>query len=352
MRIVSLVAGAAFCLAAVPAEACTTFCLLDGGRVVVGRNYDFEIGDGLILVNKRGVERRSGIAGQPAAQWVSRYGSLTFNQFGRDSPTGGVNEAGLVVDVLWLDGTRYPDADARPALGVLEWIQYLLDTKASVAEVLTGAEAVRVSGRVPVHYFIADAGGAAATLEFLDGRLVVHAGPELPIPVLTNNRYDQSAAYAADKAGGLPPAGAASLARFTRATAGIAAPTDGTDPTDRAFAVLADVAQGPWTRWSIVYDLSRRRIHLRTSANPARRSIDLAGLDWSCRTPMKMLDIDAGSSGDVTAGFADYTAAANEDLLRRSYRGTSFIGDVPDAVIAADARWPEASRCTEATTLH
>lgn len=352
MRIVSLVASATFCLAAVPVEACTTFCLLDGGRVVVGRNYDFEIGDGLILVNKRGVERRSGIAGQPAAQWVSRYGSLTFNQFGRDSPTGGVNEAGLVVDVLWLDGTRYPDADARPALGVLEWIQYLLDTKASVAEVLAGGEAVRVSGRVPVHYFVADAGGAAATLEFLDGTLVAHAGPELPMPVLTNNRYDQSAAYAAGKTSGLLPAGAASLARFTRATAGIAAPTAGTDPADRAFAVLADVAQGPWTRWSIVYDLSRRQIHLHTGANPARRSIDLAGLDWSCRTPMMMLDIDAGPSGDITASFADYNAAANEDLLRRSYRGTSFIGDVPDAVIAADARWPEGSRCAEAATLH
>ena len=59
--------------------------------------------------------------------WVSQYGSITFNQYGKEFPTGGMNEKGLVVELMWLDGTIYPQPDERPAIGVLQWIQYQLD---------------------------------------------------------------------------------------------------------------------------------------------------------------------------------------------------------------------------------
>src|SRR5678815_1447789 len=111
---------------------CTTFCLTAGDQQIFGRNYDFEIGNGLVLTNRRGAEKVG--HEDPRARWVSRYGSLTFNQFGRDFPMGGMNEAGLVVELMWLDGTRYPQPDERPALGVLEWIEFQLDTARSVDE--------------------------------------------------------------------------------------------------------------------------------------------------------------------------------------------------------------------------
>jgi penicillin V acylase-like amidase (Ntn superfamily) len=41
------------------------------------------------------------------AKWVSRYGSVTFNQYGCENPTGGMNEAGLVVEQMWLDESAY-----------------------------------------------------------------------------------------------------------------------------------------------------------------------------------------------------------------------------------------------------
>jgi choloylglycine hydrolase len=34
--------------------------------------------------------------------------------------------------------------------------------------------------------------GNVATIEFLNGKMVVHRGKELPFPVLTNNTYDES----------------------------------------------------------------------------------------------------------------------------------------------------------------
>src|SRR5215210_4777214 len=113
-------------LGASAADACTTFCT----RGLFGRNYDFEIGHGMVLVNKRGLTKTS--QREQPASWTSRYGSVTFNQFGRDNATGGMNEKGLVVELMWLGGTEYPKADARPELGTLEWIQYQLDTAATV----------------------------------------------------------------------------------------------------------------------------------------------------------------------------------------------------------------------------
>jgi len=34
------------------------------------------------------------------ATWVATYGSVTFNQFGRDKPMTGINEKGLMVSQM------------------------------------------------------------------------------------------------------------------------------------------------------------------------------------------------------------------------------------------------------------
>src|SRR5262249_56155005 len=87
-----------------------------------------------------------------------------------------------------------PAADGRPAVGILEWIQYNLDRHASVAEVVANAEAVRPMSRVTIHYLVADASGDVATLEYLEGKLVIHRGVTLPVRALTNSTYADSVA--------------------------------------------------------------------------------------------------------------------------------------------------------------
>ena len=75
-----------------PARACTTFCLKNNGEVLFGKNYDWMISDGLVFVNKRGVGKISGAEDRTnPAKWVSKYGSVTFNQYGRENPSGGMN---------------------------------------------------------------------------------------------------------------------------------------------------------------------------------------------------------------------------------------------------------------------
>src|SRR5882724_8093380 len=186
---VVLVAG----LAGVTGFPCTTVVIpaLDGA--VVAYNYDFHPSEGLILVNKRGTSKRSRIEAG-GATWTAKYASVTFNQFGRDNPTTGMNEAGLMVSLMWLDGTKYPGADARPATAILEWIQANLDTRGSVAEVVGAIDEIRPVGDTPIHYFFADASGDAAVVEFLKGKAVVHRGASLPVKALANSTYDASIA--------------------------------------------------------------------------------------------------------------------------------------------------------------
>jgi penicillin V acylase-like amidase (Ntn superfamily) len=328
-RVVATIAAAILAvLMATPGFTCTTVCLLEQSRALVAYNYDFHPSEGLVLVNKRGTRKLSRVEPQ-GASWTARHGSITFNQFGRDNPTTGVNEQGLMVSLMWLDATAYPPPDHRPAVGILEWIQYHLDQHASVAEVVANAEAVRPTSRIPIHYLFADASGDAAAIEFLDGTLVVHRGETLPVRALANSTYaDSVAAFEAAKRTGEMPTSGSSLDRFVRGA--MLASGDG-DPMARGFAVLAAVARLGFTRWSIVYDLGAGDVYFKTDTNEAIRRVTVTGFDLSCRTPVQMLDVTAPGSGDVATGFVDYTRAANRALLEVSYAKTPFLQGRSDA---------------------
>ncbi|OSZ79955.1 hypothetical protein CAP36_01430 [Chitinophagaceae bacterium IBVUCB2] len=168
--------------------ACTTFFINKNGQMVFGRNYDWVTGNGMICTNQKGVTKTSAKTRDgETINWVSKYGSLTFNQYGKEFPTGGMNEKGLVVELMWLDGTKYPSPDHRPAIDVLQWIQYQLDICSTIEELIATDKNIRIAtaGSTPLHYLVADATGNAATIEFSNGKMLVHKGEQLPFPVLT-----------------------------------------------------------------------------------------------------------------------------------------------------------------------
>ena len=334
-------------LIAAPAlDACTTFCLREGGPVF-GKNYDWGVGDGLLVVNKRGVVKTAMPSpGQRPASWVSKYGSVTFNQYGREFPNGGMNEAGLVVELMWLADTRYPAPDARPALDCLEWIQYQLDRFERVQDVVRHAEEVRIDSDAPLHYLVCDRTGTCATIEYLDGKLVPHTGRDLPVPALTNSTYAESLRFLEATSANQAPAGRGSLERFARASNLLK--DDGSKsrktPVEHAFDILDSVAQGSFTQWSIVYDMRAKRVHYRTRVNRQVRWIDLAAFDFACGTPVRTLDIDAGA-GDMGRRFAPYRLETNRHLIDRSFQKTDFLAGTPAAERAAYAAHPDSTSC-------
>ena len=90
---------------------------------------------------------------------------------GREFPNGGINDAGLVVEVLVLQGSVFAKADARPVVNEVQFVQYLLDQAATMEEAVTLAQAVRVTPVfAPLHYFVCDDSNACAALEYDGGR--------------------------------------------------------------------------------------------------------------------------------------------------------------------------------------
>jgi penicillin V acylase-like amidase (Ntn superfamily) len=351
MRILTKLPGCAllgFSLAAMlatPARPCSTICLPGEERAVVAYNYDWYLPEGLVVVNKRDTRKISSLRPQ-AATWVARYGSVTFNQYGRDYPATGINEKGLMVSQMWLDETKYPPADARPEVNGLGWVQYNLDRHASVAELLANAEAVRPTSRTgPHHYLVADATGDAAAIEFLEGKLVAYRGEAMSVRALTNSTYaDSVAAFEKAKSKGEVPTSSSSLDRFSRAA--MLASGGHADLIIRGFEILAAVAQ-PSTRWSIVYDLRAGQVYFKTEGNRAIRRFALADFDFSCSTPVRMLDVTAAGAGDVSAAFVDYSLAANRAVIEATFTKTPAGRDVPATTRDAIAAHPgKTSSCT------
>lgn len=333
--------------------ACTTFCLFNDKDVIFGRNYDFPIGYGHVVINKRGVFKSAmAESGERPAQWTSQYGSLTFNQFGRDNPMGGMNETGLIVELMQLDATQYPNPDLRPALGCLEWIQYQLDNCATVEEVIQQAEKVRIRSQVGIHYLIADGKGEIASIEFLAGKLVCHRGDKMPVKALANSTYEESLAHMQrNESNAAPPNSMSSLDRFVRA--GVMAknykPNAAQSGIDYAFDILRNVAQGSHTQWSIVYDVRNLAVHFFTNQAEQVRHVNLQSFDFACASPVKILDVNADISGNIAAQFFNYTTEANRRLVMASFQSSPFTKHIPVSALEKIAKHPESSSCRHLT---
>ena len=314
------------------AYCCSTFCLSTEDRVVSGRNMDFHVDGGVIVVNPRGLTKTA-IPARPMnagenrpATWTARYGSLTFSLACRELPSSGINERGLVVNEMTLGSTEYPRRDDRPEVIPAQWIQYQLDNCATVDEVLATDKVIRMAGWDIAprghHFLITDKTGKTAVIEFLDGKRIVHTGDSLPVKALTNDTYDDSVGYLRQHrnfGGNIPiPPGPRSTNRFVCLADLLRRHSlmqSNTNMVDYAFEALGHVGQGQSTVWSIVYDATNEKVYYRTHVNPEVRSIDLGELDFSPSAGAKILSINNPHRGDVTDRFVDYTAERNLGYL-------------------------------------
>lgn len=336
-------------LALVPsrsADACTTF-LLPSSRTLA-KSYDWHLDHGLLVVNKRGVTK-SGFVLRPTDRpptWTSRYGSVTLNQYGREFPNSGMNEAGLAVEVMVLDESDFPPASATPSLNETQWVQYQLDNFATVDEVVAAARSVRIANAVaPLHYLVCDRSGVCATLEYVAGILVVHDDETGAVPVLANDTYASSRAHLARYAGfggsqAVPTGGMGSLTRFVRAADHVRRAPAGGDAVRYAFDGIAKVA-GEATQWRVVYELANERIHFASRSAPTIKSVRTGDLDYGCESPVLSLSVATAQAGDATARLATYDASENRRVIVRSLSGM-----LPPAVIDRAVAFPDTTRCT------
>jgi penicillin V acylase-like amidase (Ntn superfamily) len=333
--------------------ACSVFCIDRDNQLLVGRSYDWGFGEGMVVINKRHQlktafrywsESQSGLA-----QWTSKYGSITFVQYGRENAFDGMNEAGLTVHELWLEQSRYPSPDARPSMSVDQFVQYILDNYSRVEEITETDALIRLrptdNDFTHIHFVAFDSKGDSISIDVLNGKMVYHLKETMPVKAVTNDTYEESLAYF--NQGRAPSSGDnSSLARFYR-VADMAAQYDSKlhgDPALYAFQILDAVKAGTWTKFQTVFDIQKRRIYLKSLANPALRYFDFDRFDFSCATSSKALDVNAQLSGDVTQAFTDYTTARNEALIRAAWINLGNTS-IYQPALQLMSRYPETFIC-------
>lgn len=338
-----------FIICVAHAVACSTFLLSKDGRYIFGRNYDWVTGNGMVVINARGVAKTSFTTGNDKSiSWTSAYGSITFNQFGKEFPHGGMNEKGLVIELMWLRETSYPAADARAPLIELQWIQYQLDNCATIDQVIATDRNIRIGrqGAAPLHFLVADATGKAATIEFINGKLTAHYGNNLTYPVLTNTPYSQ--ALQQYKAKKHAPFTDNSVQRFATACNMVQQfNTNGIDeePVDYAFSILNKVAQRGYTKWSIVYDITNRQVYYTTSEQQQRKQFALRDFDFTCKNTALAFNLNSPQKGAVAKYFTPLNFEQNKMVIERSAKESESRIKVRNVFITGAAAYFNKVRC-------
>ena len=324
-------------LAAPIAQACTRVVYLGpNDNIITARSMDWKVDVFTNLwIFPRGMAH-DGQAGPNSIRWTSKYGSVIATGY-EVSTTDGVNEKGLMANVLWLAESEYPKfgPGSKPGLTIAAWAQYVLDNYATVAEAVAALEKqpfTIVTDAVPgeerlttLHLSMSDATGDSAIVEYIGGKQVIHHGRQYQ--VMTNSpTFDQQLALAAywKQIGGtvmLPGTNRASD-RFARASFYVNAIPKDEDP-NRALASVFSVirnASVPYgittpdepnissTRWRTVFDHKRQLYFFESALTPNTFWVDLKKIDFSEKTgQVKTLDLgkeqDHTYSGDATADF-------------------------------------------------
>ena len=305
------------------AQACTRAVYLgDNGDVITARSMDWKVD---VLTNlwifPRGTQR-SGQAGPNSLHWTSKYGSVIATGY-EVSTTDGMNEKGLVANVLWLVESQYPKYDAsKPGLAISIWAQYILDNFATVQEAvdtLATEPFTVVTASVPgeerlatLHLSMSDATGDSAIVEYINGKQVIHH--DRKYQVMTNSPiFDQQLALESywRQIGGtifLPGTNRASD-RFARASFYINAIPKSEDPVIALASVFSVIrnASVPFgintpdepnissTRWRTVSDHKRLLYFFESALTPNTFWVDLKQVDFSHETG-KVMKLDLGAN--------------------------------------------------------
>ncbi|EFC91075.1 Choloylglycine hydrolase [Dethiosulfovibrio peptidovorans DSM 11002] len=304
--------------------------------IITGRTMDWgsDIGSNL-WVFPRGMER-DGAAGPNSVKWSSLYGSVVASAF--DAATvDGMNEKGLVVNLLYLVESQYPKpkkGDPRSPISIAAWAQYVLDRFATVKE------AVKALSQEPfyvvptmtpdghtghAHLAISDLSGDSAIFEYLEGKLVIHHGKEYQ--VMTNSpSFDKQLALCAywQEIGGLTmlPGTNRASDRFVRAAFYIDAIPKTSDIRTALAGVLgvirnASVPLGistpdkpniSSTLWRTLADHKNRRYYFDGVLSPSLFWVDLDKLDLAEGAPVLHLPLkDVALGGEASGNFETST---------------------------------------------
>lgn len=318
------------------AWSCTTFVIQNETDLVFGRNLDWVSDNGLIAINQRGVLKRALVfAPDQPAVWTSKYGSVTFNQFGKEFPFGGINEEGLVVEIMLVSG-KYPSADHRKAVNELQWVQYQLDNCKTIDEVIRSNDSIRISKiNQNLHFLICDSTGQVAVIEFNNGKQEVYRGDDLKYPVLENDTYKNSLVNRENN----------KSCRFNTAVnlVELYDEKNQKNAIQYSFDILDQVKLDG--SWSIVYDIKNMSVHFNTASDRKEKFFNLNRFDFSCKQRSKVYDLKEDFKGDISDRFVVFSNILNKQKFDDGLKKNGLY--LPSAIYDLFLDYPDACSCKD-----
>ena len=295
---VVLVLSLNLCIASV--FACSAVFLSKGDYKIVGRTHDWMKNRGLIKFHKKAIRKTALLWGDFVPEnavpikWTSQNDSIIFTAEEHNNyymSIGGINDKGLSICELYVDHYKTMDLAFNEEKHVLmgaDWVEYVLDNYSSVDEVMRNLFDLRLINTFKCHWFICDASGANAVVEYVNGNLRVYYGQPLTIPVLTNTIYSISCNdlvnYRVFGGNKRVIKKSSSIARFVNAYEFLQKYKPGRNPTlfvgkevMRKIVQPSDKASA--TQWISVYDLNFGIVYYRKAFDPVVYSISLKDLE-------------------------------------------------------------------------
>ncbi len=302
--------------------------------VITARSMDWkdEI-DANIWIFPRGMQR-DGNVGKNSVKWSSKYGSVITSAWDI-ATTDGINEKGLVANVLWLAESQYPKFNPQSSskgITISAWAQYVLDNFANVKETvdeLRKEDFVIVSDYIPgttkfttLHLSISDASGDNAIFEYVGGKLVIHH--DASYTVMTNsplfeeqlaiNKYWQSIPGTV-----MLPGTNRAADRYARASFYINAIPQTSDIRTSIASVFSVIrnCSVPFgissetepnissTRWRSVADQKNLVYYFETVQTPNTFWVDLKKINFNKNAPVKRLSVSKNETyaGETSQNF-------------------------------------------------
>lgn len=275
---------------------------------------------------------RDGNVGPNSIKWKSKYGSVITSAWDI-STTDGMNEKGLVANILWLVESQYPKFDPKgnkKGLTIAAWPQYVLDNYATVKEAvddLRKENFVIVSDYIPgtekfttLHLSISDASGDNAIFEYINGKLQIHHDPSYT--VMTNSPIFEEQLAINQYWKGIPgtimlPGTNRAADRFVRASYYINAIPQTADivtSVASVFSVIRNVSvplgiSSPEepnissTRWRTVSDHKNLVYYFETTKTPNTFWIDLKKVNFSKETKKLNVSKNETYAGETSSLF-------------------------------------------------
>lgn len=288
-------------------SACSAF-FFNSENKIFAKNFDWSSEKGYLIKNIRGQQKFAyGFRGENVPEWTSKYGSITFNQNGKEFPYGGINEKGLVIEQLWLGTSEYQENNNK-VISELEWIQYQLDNYSNVDDVIKNINSLTIKPVARIHYFLADKNGVSAVIDFINGKVIIDR-QQSKFHVITNETSEDSEKYfALHKNIDKNSRNAFDRYSILRNSINL----NKLDISD-SFAKLELVKENEpnyKSYWSIVYDINNLELYFKSFDNQNIKKISLSDFDFDKNSKIEFSMINTNQ-----VNFQPYTSEDNQKLL-------------------------------------